>query len=367
MNSSSSSSSSSLDSSTVHIVLIGMGVVGEVFLRTVAALISSTAERRFVLVGVSTSKRMIWNESSSALSWTLTRDQLPESASADILCERIVTLAASVRNLVVVDATADDTWPLRYERLLASSSSILIVTPNKRAGVLPLPQFRRLTRNEQWTRRVGVEATVMAGLPVISTLRDLLRTGDAIRSIEGVFSGTLAFVFDRLAAGTPFSAAVRQARALGYTEPDPRDDLCGADVARKLLILARECGAELELSDVQVESLVPSSIAASASVEEFLVALEAFDGEWQRRSAAASSQGGARLAFVARFDAASGRCECRAEASNKFDALATDNIVLFTTARYAKRPLIVQGPGAGPEVTSAGMLSDIFRLVSVQR
>lgn len=361
-------SSSLTDSSSVYIVLIGMGVVGEVFLRTVAALTTHghAAERRFVLIGVSTSKRMIWNDS-SGLSWTLTRDQLTESASVDVLCERIVKLAAKLKDpLVVVDATADDTWPLKYNHLLASSS-VLIVTPNKRAGVLPLPLFRRLADDCQWTRRVGVEATVMAGLPVISTLRDLIRTGDAIRSIEGVFSGTLAFVFDRLAAGTPFSAAVRHARALGYTEPDPRDDLCGADVARKLLILARECGAELELRNVQVESLVPSSIAASASVEEFLVALEAFDGEWQRRSAAASSQGGARLAFVARFDAASGKCECRAEASTKFDALATDNIVLFTTARYSKRPLIVQGPGAGPEVTSAGMLSDIFRLVSVQR
>jgi aspartokinase/homoserine dehydrogenase 1 len=358
-------SSSLKDSSTVYIVLIGMGVVGEVFLRTVAAL-SNAAERRFVLIGVSTSKQMIWNDS-SGLSWTLTRDQLTESASVDVLCERIVKLSASKLKdpLVVVDATADDTWPLKYNHLLASSS-VLIVTPNKRAGVLPLPLFRRLADDNQWTRRVGVEATVMAGLPVISTLRDLIRTGDAIRSIEGVFSGTLAFVFDRLAAGTPFSAAVREARALGYTEPDPRDDLCGADVARKLLILARECGAELELRDVQVESLVPSSIAASANVEEFLVALEAFDGEWQRRSAAASSQGGARLAFVARFDAASRKCECRAEASTKFDALATDNIVLFTTQRYAKRPLIVQGPGAGPEVTSAGILSDIFRLVSVQ-
>jgi aspartokinase/homoserine dehydrogenase 1 len=350
------------DCNTVHIVLIGMGVVGEVCLRTIAALESSSSTTiRFVLVGVSTSTRMLWNDS-DGLSWTLSRAELTEMASADVLCARIANLH-NRNKVVVVDATADDAWPLRYEQLLAASESAVIVTPNKRAGVLPLPQFRRLAPH--WRRRIGTEATVMAGLPVISTLRDLIRTGDSVRSIEGVFSGTLAFVFDRLAAGVPFSAAVRQARALGYTEPDPRDDLRGADVARKLLILARECGAELELADVSVQSLVPPSIPTNASVEEFLVALEAFDDEWRQRSVAAQQSGGARMAFVARFDAASGKCECKAEASTKFDALATDNIVLFSTRRYASRPLIVQGPGAGPEVTSAGMLSDIFRICGI--
>jgi aspartokinase/homoserine dehydrogenase 1 len=343
---------------TVHIVLVGMGVVGEVFLRTVAALPSSSS-LRFVLVGASTSTRMRWDESNDGLSWAISRAELTEAASADVLCARIVNRCAAVRNVVVVDATAGDVWPLRYEQLLASDG-VAIVTPNKRAGVLPLPLFRRLAAH--WRRRIGTEATVMAGLPVISTLRDLIRTGDAVRSIEGVFSGTLAFVFDRLAAGVPFSAAVRQARTLGYTEPDPRDDLGGADVARKLLILARECGAELELADVRVTSLVPPTIPLAASVDEFLVALEAFDDEWRHRSAAAQQSGGARLAFVARFDAASGTCECKVEASTKFGALATDNVVCLTTRRYAQRPLIVQGPGAGPEVTSAGMLSDVFRM-----
>jgi aspartokinase/homoserine dehydrogenase 1 len=344
-----------LERRRIHVVVVGLGVVGGALLRMIGALQSPDAE--LVLVGAATTRRMAWKVARGGLPWTLTPADLTEPASLEALVERCV--GAQLLNLVVVDATASDALPLLYERLL--TRGVAVVTPNKRAGVLPMARFAPLRR---LSARFAYEATVMAGLPVISTLKDLLRTGDRVRSISGVFSGTLAFVFSRLGAGDSFSVAVTKARQLGYTEPDPREDLNGMDVARKVLILARECGSQLELADVRVESLVPASLAG-ASVDLFMGGLAAYDDEWQRRADAAAAAGG-RLAFEARFDAAANTCVVGPVVSHNanYAAIGTDNIILFETDRYSQRPLIVQGPGAGPDVTAAGILGDVLRLTS---
>jgi aspartokinase/homoserine dehydrogenase 1 len=207
------------------------------------------------------------------------------------------------------------------------------------------------------------EGTVGAGLPVIQTLRDLRETGDEINSIEGIFSGTLAYLFNVYDGSVPFSAIVREAKQRGYTEPDPRDDLSGTDVARKLTILAREMGLALEMSEVKVESLVPQELVAGSS-EQFLDGLVRHDAAMLTRYQQAKAAGKV-LRFVGRITA-SGEATVgvvELDAKHAFANIAlTDNVVRFATARYNNNPLIVQGPGAGPEVTAGGVFADLLRL-----
>jgi aspartokinase/homoserine dehydrogenase 1 len=211
------------------------------------------------------------------------------------------------------------------------------------------------------------EATVGAGLPVIQTLKDLVETGDEIRSISGIFSGTLAYLFNLFDGSRAFSEIVREAKARGYTEPDPRDDLSGMDVARKAVILAREAGLSLELSDIAVESLAPAALA-KASVDEFLKRLSDFDAPMVERVQQAK-QSGKVLRYVAEIDVRAGTAAVRLQSfapTHPFANISlTDNIVQFVTGRYCDNPLIVRGPGAGPAVTAAGIFADLLRLCSM--
>nr|GMD04507.1 bifunctional aspartokinase/homoserine dehydrogenase, chloroplastic-like [Ipomoea batatas] len=214
---------------------------------------------------------------------------------------------------------------------------------------------------------VLVDSTVGAGLPIISTLRGLLETGDKILKIEGIFSGTLSYIFNNFMGSRAFSEVVKEAKEAGYTEPDPRDDLSGTDVARKVIILARECGLKLELSDISVKNLVPEPLRACASAEDFMQQLPQFDEDLakQRREAEAA---GEVLRYVGVVDVANqeGTVKLhRYEKGHPFTQLSgSDNIIAFTTERYEKQPLIVRGPGAGAEVTAGGVFSDILRLAS---
>jgi bifunctional aspartokinase / homoserine dehydrogenase 1 len=240
------------------------------------------------------------------------------------------------------------------------------VTPNKKASSLELAYSRSLAA----ARRAGgthylYETTVGAGLPVLQTLRDLRRTGDDVREIEGILSGSLAYLFNRHDGTRPFSAILTEARELGYTEPDPRDDLSGTDFARKLIILARELGLALELGDVVVESLVPPGLE-QGSVAEFLARLPEHDGAMQARLEAARARGKV-LRYVGRVSADGGARVGLAELEPG-DPCATirltDNLVRFSTRRYHANPLVVQGPGAGPEVTAGGVFAELLRLAT---
>jgi aspartokinase/homoserine dehydrogenase 1 len=262
---------------------------------------------------------------------------------------------------VLVDCTASEDIAGRYADWLAAG--IHIVTPNKKANSGALAYYRRL----QAARRSGgahylYEATVGAGLPIVHTLRDLLATGDEIRSIEGIFSGTLAYLFNVYDGRSSFSQIVSEARQRGYTEPDPRDDLSGADVARKLIILGREIGLDLELRDVKVESLVPTELAGG-TITEFMASLPRHDEPMRARLEAARARGNV-LRYVGRLTAAGEATVGLTElpAAHAFANIAlTDNIVRFSTRRYCDNPLLVQGPGAGPEVTAGGVFGDLLR------
>jgi len=270
--------------------------------------------------------------------------------------------AEHLPHAVLIDCTASDVVARLYPDWLRQG--IHVVAPNKRAGTAPLDFWRELRRVG---RETGVhylyETTVGAGLPIIHTLRDLIQTGDAVLEIEGVLSGTLAYLFNALDGSRPFSEIVTEARARGFTEPDPRDDLSGMDVARKVVILAREMGLPLPLEEVRVQSLVPPELQ-EGSVADFMAALPAYDDalEARRRDAAAR---GEVLRFVGRVDA-EGRASAELLAYPEDHAFArirlTDNIVQFRTRRYHANPLVVQGPGAGPEVTAGGVFADLLRL-----
>lgn len=345
-----------------HLFLIGTGVIGKKLLEMLAAQAPVLLERENLnvqLVGVANRRQMIWDIEGIPFAETLDRLATADGPQdLDTVMQHLVQ--SRLERLIVIDATASDEVAYRYPELL--EHSIAVITPNKRANTLDQAFYRRLQRAAR-THQVPYlyETTVGAGLPVISTLRDLLRSGDRVRKIEGVFSGTLAFIFNSLSTGKRFSDTVRLAREKGYTEPDPRDDLKGEDVARKLLILARETGLEVERSNVAVESLVPVSLL-DVSVEEFLARLEEADKYWQERVEQAREEG-MRLQYISLIE--EGRLSVRVRAVGPDSPFAhlkgSDNMVAFTTDRYDTNPLVVLGPGAGPDVTAAGILADLVR------
>jgi bifunctional aspartokinase / homoserine dehydrogenase 1 len=270
---------------------------------------------------------------------------------------------ADLMNTVLVDATTDDSVASSYVPFL--ESGIHVVTPNKKANTMGMDYYRRLrTAANRGRVRFHYETTVGAGLPLIDTLQNLLKCGDRLVTFEGILSGSLSFICGLLEDGAPFSEAVERARALGYTEPDPRDDLSGKDVARKLLILARESGLDLEIEDIQVQGMLPSELAAGGSVIEFVAGLRDFDSMIQSRVAAAKKAGSVLRYLGSIRD---GRCHVGLQevpAASPLSAVREgENIASFLTERYRPVPLVVRGYGAGPVVTATGVFSDILRLV----
>lgn len=276
--------------------------------------------------------------------------------------DAVAFLTACLRGrTVLVDATAADTHDVLE---IALERGWDVVLANK----VPLAaEQARVDRLHDVARAAGAtilhEATVGAGLPVIDTLHKLIEAGDRVLAIEGCPSGTLGFLFEQLGRGQAFSAALRDAIAAGYTEPDPRVDLSGLDVARKALILARVIGYRGDLTSVSVESLVPGALSA-VTLDEFLSRSVELNAAWQARVDAARARG-AVLRYRARVTRRSVRVGlAEVPATDPLSLLhGTDNQFAFTTARYRIRPLVITGPGAGPAVTAAGVYNDLLRVV----
>ncbi|WP_132999077.1 homoserine dehydrogenase [Luteimonas arsenica] len=266
------------------------------------------------------------------------------------------------RGDVVVDATASDTVAGWHAEWLARG--VHVVTANKLGCGGELARAQAIAEAAAGSgARYGDAATVGAGLPVLHAIRGLVAGGDRIHGIEGLLSGSLAWLFDRHDGRRPFSALVREARALGYTEPDPRIDLSGEDVRRKLLILARAAGIPLEADAVKVESLVPEALAVAAA-DGLDEALASIDAPLEALHARAQADG-ARLRFVARFDGEGAAVGLRALAPEHplCAGGGTVNRVAIRSCRYQAQPLVIQGPGAGAEVTAAGLLDDVLTIV----
>jgi aspartokinase/homoserine dehydrogenase 1 len=262
---------------------------------------------------------------------------------------------------VVVDATASDRLAAKHPDWLARGCHV--VTANKALVGGGIEGWRVLRAACEAGMHYGDSATVGAGLPALSTLRRLRGCGDTVARIEGVFSGSLSYLFNHYDGSQPFSTLLREARVLGYTEPDPRADLAGEDVARKLLILARDSGFALERSRIEVENLVPETLR-DLPLEDFLSRLPELDRVLAARHASAVRCGGV-LRYMARFDAKAGARVGLAALPRSHPAaylVGADNLFAFTTARYAARPLVIQGAGAGPGVTAQALLGDVLAL-----
>jgi bifunctional aspartokinase / homoserine dehydrogenase 1 len=350
-----------LSPQTISIGLIGPGNVGAALLDQLAAAeprLHDVAQLDLRLRAIAGSQRMQLAE--RRLDWAHWRaDYLTSGEPLDLARFAAHVKAPHLPHAMIIDCSASAEVAAHYAAWLAAG--IHIVTPNKQAGSAPMQAFRAVreaARRGHWR----YEATVGAGLPVISTLRDLIDTGDEVIAIEGILSGTLSYLFNSFDGRRPFSELVLEARARGFTEPDPRDDLSGMDVARKLVILAREWGREIELADVDLVGLVPPALA-EVPREQFLARLGEIDDGLAARVAAARGRG-CVLRFVACVDRDGARVGlAELPADHAFAHLKpTDNVVQFTTARYRDNPLVVQGPGAGPEVTAAGVFADLLRV-----
>src|SRR5690606_21128377 len=277
-----------------------------------------------------------------------------------------VEAGALRRGDILVDASASDLVAGWHCEWLARG--IHVVTANKLANGTDLPRAQAIARaRREGGACYGDSATVGAGLPLLRSIRALVAGGDRIRAVEGVLSGSLGWLFDRYDGARPFSAFVREARDAGYTEPDPRIDLSGEDVRRKLLILARAAGLSLQPNDVRVASLVPEVLAQADAdaVDGLLPSLDAPLRERHRQA----SRDGARLRLAGRFEVdAAGRivADVGLRALPPHHALCggsgTDNRVAISSDRYREQPLVIQGPGAGAEVTAAALLDDVIRI-----
>lgn len=351
-----------LSPQTISVGVIGPGKVGAALLDQLAITaphLLRDANLDIRLRAIASSRGMWLGEHDA--NW---RERWTEAVPVDLDAFTQHVHATHLPHAVIIDCSANPDVAERYVEWL--ESGIHVITPNKQAGSGPIDRYRRIKR-AAWTggTRFRYEATVGAGLPVIQTLRDLISTGDELHSIEGIFSGTLAWLFNKYDGHQPFSALVREAHALGYTEPDARDDLSGTDVARKLVILAREAGRELSLSDVEVESLIPAGLE-TGSAEDFLANLSKHDAAMQARFDHARAHGQV-LRYVASLSR-DGHARVSLQALPENHAFAhlklTDNVVQFTTQRYCDNAMVVQGPGAGPEVTAAGVFSDLLRVAA---
>ena len=355
-----------LSNLTITVGVIGSGVVGAELLRQVAAQIDSLRRERKIdvrVTGMLNSRKMLLSETGlTGVDWKERLEANGEAADLAAFVEHLEPV--HVPHSVLIDATASADLPLRYPSWL--ERGIHVISSNKKANAGTLEHYRALREASSRSQRHFLYSTnVGAGLPILATLMSLQRTGDRVLSIEGVLSGTLSYLFNQFSGEVPFSTIVEDARARGYTEPDPRDDLSGMDVARKLVILARETGLELELDDVQVENLVPAALRP-VGVAEFLKRLGEMDAPMLELLERTRDDGNV-LRHVGRIGE-TGRAEVGLQsypARHPFARLGgSDNIVLFRTERYDAQPLVIQGPGAGPEVTSGGVFADLLKLAS---
>jgi aspartokinase/homoserine dehydrogenase 1 len=355
-----------LSKQALSIGVIGPGVVGSTLLDQLAGEQSRLREELNVdlrIRGIATSSRMVLDDKEiPAGGWRQAMESSSEPVDLDRFADHVQT--ESIPHAVLIDCTASDEIAMRYADWM--ERGIHVITPNKKASTADRAYHERL---RQAGRRMKMhylyETTVGAALPILQTLRDLIQTGDEILEIEGIFSGTLSYLFNSFDGSRPFSEIVREARDKGYTEPDPREDLSGMDVARKVVILAREMGMDVELRDASVESLVPDELV-DGSVDEFLNNMGSLDDRLRELVAAARSRDEV-LRFVGTIDPKRGLSVRLSSypATHPFGRIQlTDNIVQFRTRRYSDNPLVVQGPGAGPDVTAGGVFADLLRLAS---
>jgi aspartokinase/homoserine dehydrogenase 1 len=349
---------------TVELFLFGIGVVGGKLLEQIRLQQEELRKSQIDLQvwGVANSRKMVIAKSGIDLAkWKDSLEKATEASSVDA----IIAFVKSEKplNPVFVDCTATGALPERYLDLFRAG--LHVVTPNKRANSLSLGFWHELrTVATSNRKRFLYETNVGAGLPVIDTFCNMLKSGDSLLGFSGIMSGSLSYIFGRLDEGASFSQAVHEAKEKGFTEPDPRDDLSGMDVARKALIIAREAGSTIELTDVKIDSVFPAGFDSSGTVPEFLSRLPSVDAWFADRIARLKAEGKS-LRFAASIDGTTGETRVGAIEVPVSHPLAAirggENAFVFTTRYYSPIPLVIRGYGAGADVTAAGIFADILR------
>jgi aspartokinase/homoserine dehydrogenase 1 len=354
------------DTKVINVFIVGVGLIGSTLLKQVEeqkSYLLNEYNIDFKIIALANSRKKIFDANGIDLS--LWKDRLHnsvENMSIETFIQEMEQL--NLPNSVFIDNTASPLIANFYDKIL--SASISIVTPNKIASSSGYKQYRTLKELAKKHDVVYLyETNVGAALPVISTLQDLVNSGDRIMKIEAVLSGTLSFIFNTFDKTRKFSAVVKEAKLKGFTEPDPREDLSCSDVARKILILTRECGYAMESTDVVIHGFIPENCLNAPSVEDFFIELEKSDAYFEEIRDKAEKEGKV-LRCIARFE--NGKADIALQSVSRehpfYQLSGSDNIIAFTTARYPERPLLVKGAGAGAEVTAAGVFADMIRIAN---
>ena len=353
---------------TIHLYLLGAGNVGATLIQQIAKAQQSFLEAGNLdikVIGLANSKQMLLDQAGISLTeWTNTLVSKGRPLNLEIFSSSIRDF--NLRNSILIDVTASDDVSKIYPAML--EASVHVVTANKIAASAPFQEYKNLKElSLQHHVKFLNETNVGAGLPVIKTIRDLVLTGDKIRRIEAVLSGSLNYVFDRVGSdGCSFSQAVTEAREKGYTEPNPALDLSGKDVMRKILILSREAGLELEMEDIQNKPFLPADTLDAPDWEQLLHNLKKLDQSFDDNRVKLAEQN-KRWRYMATLEhgmVATG-LEVIDSTHPAYHLKGTDNIILIWTDRYATRPMVIAGAGAGPEVTASGVLADVISIANV--
>lgn len=351
------------DHRVLHIFLIGVGLIGKTLVKMIRNQQQKLQDNNMLEIkihGMANSRFMSFDEDGFDLNNFIPPSEEDEAMNLQKFLDTMSSMNFS--NSVLVDCTASQEVSDVYQKVL--EAKVAIVTPNKKANSGSLAKYKELKRlSSQRNIKFLYETNVAAGLPVINTLQDLILSGDKVIRIEGVLSGSMNYIFSELEKGIPFSEVVAQAKEKGYSEPDPRDDLSGMDVARKILILGREAEQELHFEDISIQSMVPEECEDAGSVDDFLTKLKDHDGYFKKLLEDAKDKG-QKLRFMAVLEEGKADVGLNAvDSSHPFYSLAgSDNMILFTTERYHEFPMVIRGPGAGADVTAAGVFADIIRL-----
>ncbi|PWN08115.1 bifunctional aspartate kinase/homoserine dehydrogenase I [Rhodohalobacter mucosus] len=353
---------------SVNLFVVGLGLIGGRLLEMLAEQAKNLFDDYQIeinLKGIANSNRMLVREESIPLD--MWQGEL-EKEGYGMKLERFALEVKKLNlpNSIFVDCTASGDIQRIYPEFL--KKSISVVTPNKLANSSNQELFDELQKMAfQHNCAYRYETNVGAGLPLIGTMHELVTTGDHVERIEGVLSGTLSYIFNNFDGSVPFSDIVREARKKGYTEPDPREDLNGHDVGRKLLILARVAGYKLEFEDIEIENLVPEGAMEAESTEDFFEALKKYDSEFESLRLEAEKKD-KKLCYIARFDG--GKPTVVLEKIDKdhpfYNLSGSDNIVALYTRHYNEHPMVIQGPGAGADVTAGGIIADILRVTNTK-